>query len=63
LLLAQIPCDALSRKFGDLYDFLGYLPQRIVGAVFWSEALQESLYAVVFLSVEELIKFPFCWVE
>jgi hypothetical protein len=42
------------RRFGDLFDFLGYIPQRIIGGVCWSEALQESLYAVVFLIVQEL---------
>jgi hypothetical protein len=42
------------RRFGDPFDFLGYLPQRIVGGVCRSEALQESLYAVIFLSAEEL---------
>jgi hypothetical protein len=65
LFLAQVPCGVLKwwRRFGDLFDFLGYLPQRIVSGVCWSEALQESLYAVVFLSVEELFKFPCCCVE
>jgi hypothetical protein len=29
------------KRFGDLFDFLGYLPQRIIGEVCWSEALQE----------------------
>jgi hypothetical protein len=33
-----------------MFDFLG-----------WS--LQESLYAVIFLSVEEFFKFPCCCVE
>jgi hypothetical protein len=56
-------CPKWWRRFGDPFDFLGYLPQRIVGGVCWSEALQESLYAVVFLIVEELFKFPFCCVE
>jgi hypothetical protein len=50
------------RRFDDLLDFLGYLPQGIVGGVCWSEALQENLYAVVFLGVEELFKFPCCCV-
>jgi hypothetical protein len=51
------------RIFGDLFDFLGYLPQRIVDRVCWSEALQENLYAVGFISVEKLFKFPCCCVE
>jgi hypothetical protein len=51
------------RRFGDLFDFLGYLLQRTVGGACWSEALQESLYDVVFLSVEELFKLLFCCVE
>jgi hypothetical protein len=44
-------CSKWWRRFGDLCDFLGYLPQCLVGGVCWSEALQESFHAVVFLSV------------
>jgi hypothetical protein len=55
LFLAQVPCDVLSggEDFGDLFDFLRYLPQRIVSGVCWSEALQKNVYAVVFISPEE----------
>jgi hypothetical protein len=42
-------CPKWWRRFGDLFDFLGYLPQGIVGGFCRSEALQESLYAVFFL--------------
>jgi hypothetical protein len=35
-------CPKWWRRFGVLFDFLGYLPQRIIGEVCWSEALQES---------------------
>jgi hypothetical protein len=57
LFLAHVPCGVLSggEDFGDLFDFLGYLPQRIVGGVCWSEPLHESLYAVVFLSVRSCL--------
>jgi hypothetical protein len=33
-------CSKWWRRFGDLFDFLAYLPQRIIGGVCWSEALQ-----------------------
>jgi hypothetical protein len=45
-------CPKWWRGFGDLFDFLGYLPQAIVAGVC-------CMYAVVALGV----KFPRCFVE
>jgi hypothetical protein len=56
-------CPKWWRRFGNLFDFLGYLSQGIIGGICWSEALQERFYAAFFLNVEELFKLPCCCVE
>jgi hypothetical protein len=52
---SSLCCPKWRKKFGDLFYFHGYLPQRIVRGVCWNEALQEILYAVAFVGIEDFL--------
>jgi hypothetical protein len=50
-------CPKWWRKFGGVFDFLGYLPQRIIGGVCWSESLQEVCMLSFFLVLRSCSSF------
>jgi hypothetical protein len=60
LFLAQVSCGVLGGGEDLVICLIFSLPSTENN---WSEALQKNLYAVIFLSVEELFKLSCCCVE
>jgi hypothetical protein len=60
---SSLKCSKWWKRFRDMFNFFGPLPQGIVCRFRWCKTLQECLDAIVFVPIEELFEFLGCCVK